>query len=32
MAERNFMLTFSALFIYFVFQRLIAAIRKLNDL
>ena len=29
MAERNFMLTFSALFIYYVYQRFLFAIRKL---
>lgn len=32
MAERNFMLTSSALFISFVFHRLCATISKLNDL
>jgi hypothetical protein len=32
MAERNFMLTSSALFISFVFQRFCAALSKLNDL
>jgi hypothetical protein len=32
MAERNFMLTSSALFISFVFERFCAALSKLNDL
>ena len=32
MAERNFMLTSSALFVYFVFQRFLVAIKKLTDI
>lgn len=31
LAERNIMLTLSALFIYYVFQRLLFNIRKLAD-
>ena len=31
MAERNIMLTCSAMFVYFVFQRLMFNIRKLTD-
>ena len=32
MAERNFMLTASALFVYFVFQRFLYGFKKLTDI